>query len=95
MWTVPDFDVDYPVISYLLKYKEVSQSKWKQLKLDVPSASSVVVTGLEEGTEYELRLAAVNSIGIGPFCRMMETCKTLGKYTRFLNANNSPLTKNN
>ena len=59
------------------------ETKWKPHKLDSPSATSVVVTGLEEGTEYELRVAAMNSIGTGPFCQMMGTCRTLGKGTFF------------
>ena len=62
----------------------MSQKNWKRFKLDILSATSVVVTGLEEGTEYELRVAAMNSVGTGPFCQMLEACKTLGKFIFYL-----------
>ena len=79
-WTAPDFDGGYPVTGYRVEYKAVSEINWKQLKLD-KSSTSIVVTGLEEGTEYELRVAAMNSVGAGPFCQLMGACKTLGKST--------------
>ena len=80
-WTSPDFDGGYPVTGYTVEYKEVSKLSWDEHKLDTPSATSVVVTGLEEGTEYEIRVSAVNSIGTGPFFQMLETYKTLGKHS--------------
>ena len=78
-WTAPDFDGGYPVTDYTVEYKEVSEIRWQPLKLDIASATSVMVTGLEEGTRYEVRVAAVNSEGTGTFSQMMEACKTLGK----------------
>ena len=78
-WTAPDFDGGYPVTGYTVEYKEVSKEGWQQLNLDIASATSVMFTSLKEGTEYEVRVAAVNSVGTGPFFQMMEACKTLGK----------------
>ena len=78
-WTAPDFDGGYHVTGYKVEYKEVSKINWQQLNLDIASATFVIVTGLKEGTDYEVRVAAVNSVGAGPFSQMMEACKTLGK----------------
>ena len=83
-WTEPDIDGGYPVTDYTVEYKAVSQLNWNRLRLDIASATSVVVIGLEEGTEYELRVAAMNSVGTGPFLQMLEACKTLGKFTLYL-----------
>ena len=83
-WTEPDFDGGYPVTGYTIEYKEVSEISWNQLKLDKPSNTSFTVKGLDQDTRYELRVAAINSVGVGPFLQILEACKTFGKFTLYL-----------
>ena len=76
-WTQPDFDGGYPALRYIVQYKEVSERNWTPYNSNVLAITSTVVTGLTEGTEYELRVAAVNSVGRGPFMQIKTA--TLGK----------------
>ncbi|XP_051912878.1 neural cell adhesion molecule 2-like isoform X5 [Hippocampus zosterae] len=71
----PDSHGGVPIGYYLVQYKEVGPQDWK----DVRSHSvqtTVVLTGLEPNTTYEVRVAAVNGKGQGEFSHM-ETFQTL------------------
>ena len=64
-WTTPD-DGGSPITGYSLLYREQGVASWTIFSPD-PAASdtSAVMTGLANGTTYEVRLAAVNSLGTG------------------------------
>ncbi|CAK6973710.1 neural cell adhesion molecule 2-like [Scomber scombrus] len=71
----PDSHGGVPISYYLVQYKEVGSQDWR----DVKSHSiqmTVVLTGLEPNTTYEVRVAAVNGKGMGEFSHM-ETFQTL------------------
>ncbi|CAJ1086759.1 neural cell adhesion molecule 2-like isoform X2 [Xyrichtys novacula] len=62
----PDSHGGVPISYYLVQYKEVGSQDWR----DVRSHSvqtTVVLTGLEPNTTYEVRVAAVNGKGQGEF----------------------------
>ncbi|XP_061159920.1 neural cell adhesion molecule 2-like isoform X1 [Syngnathus typhle] len=71
----PDSHGGVPIGYYLVQYKELGPQDWK----DVRSHSvhtTVVLSGLEPNTTYEVRVAAVNEMGQGEFSHM-ETFQTL------------------
>uniref|UniRef100_A0A3Q3JZI6 Neural cell adhesion molecule 2 n=2 Tax=Monopterus albus TaxID=43700 RepID=A0A3Q3JZI6_MONAL len=71
----PDSHGGVPISYYLVQYKEVGSQDWR----DVMSHSvqtTVVLTGLEPNTTYEVRVAAVNGKGQGEFSHT-ETFQTL------------------
>ncbi|KAM9327448.1 LOW QUALITY PROTEIN: neural cell adhesion molecule 2 [Pholidichthys leucotaenia] len=71
----PDSHGGVPISYYLVQYKEVGSQDWR----DVRSHSvqtTVVLTGLEPNTTYEVRVAAVNGKGQGEFSHT-ETFQTL------------------
>ncbi|XP_028997915.1 neural cell adhesion molecule 2-like isoform X1 [Betta splendens] len=71
----PDSHGGVPISYYLVQYKEVGLQDWR----DVRSHSiqtTVVLTGLEPNTTYEVRVAAVNGKGQGEFSHT-ETFQTL------------------
>uniref|UniRef100_A0A3Q2ZT21 Neural cell adhesion molecule 2 n=2 Tax=Kryptolebias marmoratus TaxID=37003 RepID=A0A3Q2ZT21_KRYMA len=71
----PDSHGGVPISYYLVQYKELGSQDWR----DVRSHSvqtTVVLTGLEPNTTYEVRVAAVNGKGQGEFSHT-ETFQTL------------------
>ncbi|KAM9830886.1 neural cell adhesion molecule 2-like isoform 3-T3 [Syngnathus typhle] len=71
----PDSHGGVPIGYYLVQYKELGPQDWK----DVRSHSvhtTVVLSGLEPNTTYEVRVAAVNGKGQGEFSHM-EAFQTL------------------
>ena len=65
-WNAPNSDGGSRIIKYEVQYKESDQSEW----LDRPYvgvASKATITGLVPGTEYQVRIRAVNANGAGPW----------------------------
>lgn len=62
----PDSHGGVPISYYLLQYKEVGSQDWRDVKSHSVQ-TTVVLTGLEPNTTYEVRVAAVNGKGQGEF----------------------------
>jgi hypothetical protein len=65
-WTAPVTDGGSPLTGYAVRvYSGTSTTPSRTLTTD-PSATSLLVTGLTNGTSYRFDVAAVNAIGTGP-----------------------------
>ncbi|XP_031707639.1 neural cell adhesion molecule 2 isoform X6 [Anarrhichthys ocellatus] len=62
----PDSHGGVPISYFLVQYKEVGSQEWKDVKSH-SIQTTVVLTGLEPNTTYEVRVAAVNGKGQGEF----------------------------
>ncbi|KAM6892831.1 neural cell adhesion molecule 2-like [Lycodopsis pacificus] len=62
----PDSDGGLPISHFLVQYKEVGSEEWTDVKSHIMQ-TTVVLTGLEPNTMYEVRVAAVNGKGQGEF----------------------------
>ncbi|TNN35528.1 Neural cell adhesion molecule 2 [Liparis tanakae] len=62
----PDSHGGVPIGFYLVEYKEVGSQEWRDVKSHSVQ-TTVVLTGLEPNTTYEVRVAAVNGKGQGEF----------------------------
>ncbi|KAM6893825.1 neural cell adhesion molecule 2 isoform 2-T2 [Xenentodon cancila] len=71
----PDSHGGVPISYYLVQYKEVGSLDWRDVKSHSVQ-TTVVLTGLEPNTTYEVRVAAVNGKGQGEFSHT-ETFQTL------------------
>ncbi|XP_024917804.1 neural cell adhesion molecule 2 isoform X2 [Cynoglossus semilaevis] len=71
----PDLHGGVPISYYLVQYKELSSPDWRDIKSHSVQ-TTVVLTGLEPNTTYEVRVAAVNGKGQGEFSNL-ETFQTL------------------
>uniref|UniRef100_A0A8C5EJ46 Neural cell adhesion molecule 2 n=1 Tax=Gouania willdenowi TaxID=441366 RepID=A0A8C5EJ46_GOUWI len=71
----PDSHGGVPISYYLVQYKEVGSLDWRDAKSHSVQ-TTVVLTGLEPNTTYEVRIAAVNGKGQGEFSRT-ESFQTL------------------
>lgn len=65
-WQPPASDGGAPITGYHLERRMVGQTLWIKVNKD-PTADLSLKPTLEEGTEYEFRVAAENQAGIGPF----------------------------
>ncbi|XP_038153058.1 neural cell adhesion molecule 2-like isoform X3 [Cyprinodon tularosa] len=71
----PDSHGGVPISYYLVQYRELGSMDWRDVKSHSVQ-TTVVLTGLEPNTTYEVRVAAVNGKGQGEFSHT-ETFQTL------------------
>ena len=64
-WTAPKSEL--PITEYEMEYRTSDMESWiKSTRLSVsPPANSTVLTGLDAGVEYIIRVRAVSEIGAG------------------------------
>ncbi|KAM9816961.1 myosin-binding protein C, fast-type-like [Neosynchiropus ocellatus] len=64
VWDVPKFDGGAPVKGYLMERKKKGSSRWTKLNFDVYESTTYEAKRMIEGVLYEMRVFAVNSIGL-------------------------------
>lgn len=65
-WLAPISDGGGTITDYAVEYKESTSPTWLTFTDGISSSLTATVTGLNNGTEYDFRIAAVNSAGTGP-----------------------------
>lgn len=66
-WTEPASDGGSAITDYVVQYSSDSGSNWNTFSDGTSSSASATVTGLTNDTAYIFRVAAVNSVGTGPY----------------------------
>ena len=61
-WSKPRNDGGTPVVNYVLEKREKGQDKWSSVS-DKVTENELTVRGLQNGKEYEFRVAASNKAG--------------------------------
>ncbi|XP_040031795.2 myosin-binding protein C, fast-type isoform X1 [Gasterosteus aculeatus] len=64
MWDPPVFDGGAPLKGYLMERKKKGSSRWTKLNFDVYESNSYEAKRMIEGVMYEMRVFAINSIGM-------------------------------
>uniref|UniRef100_A0A3Q3D9D6 Myosin binding protein Ca n=1 Tax=Hippocampus comes TaxID=109280 RepID=A0A3Q3D9D6_HIPCM len=64
VWDPPTFDGGVPVKGYLMERKKLGSSRWTKLNFDVYESTTYEAKKMIEGVLYEMRVFAVNGIGI-------------------------------
>lgn len=65
-WTIPDDDGGRPIVDYEISYKRSwGQDEWVTVDDPVSTATTAVVGGLANGSEYWFNVAAKTSMGTG------------------------------
>ncbi|XP_061702428.1 myosin binding protein Ca [Syngnathoides biaculeatus] len=64
IWDPPAFDGGVPVKGYLMERKKIGSSRWTKLNFDVYESTTYEAKKMIEGVLYEMRVFAVNGIGI-------------------------------
>ncbi|XP_069565073.1 myosin binding protein Ca [Brachyistius frenatus] len=63
-WDPPAFDGGVPIKGYLMERKKVGSDRWTKLNFDVYESTTYEAKKMIEGVLYEMRVFAVNGIGI-------------------------------
>ncbi|EMP40985.1 Myosin-binding protein C, cardiac-type [Chelonia mydas] len=63
-WQPPKYDGGQPVLGYILERKKKKSYRWMRLNFDLLKELSYEAKRMIEGVVYEMRLYAVNSIGM-------------------------------
>jgi hypothetical protein len=67
-WNAPSWQGTAPIVNYRVQYSTDGGTTWTTFPRTTPSAeTSIVVTGLTNGTGYIFRVAAVNAVGRGDY----------------------------
>ena len=66
-WAAPASDGGEPISDYDVQFSSNGGSTWQTFAHTASKATSIVVTGLGNGTGYMFRVAARNSVGAGAF----------------------------
>uniref|UniRef100_A0A8C3UVN8 Myosin binding protein C2 n=1 Tax=Catharus ustulatus TaxID=91951 RepID=A0A8C3UVN8_CATUS len=64
VWEPPKFDGGQPVTGYLVERKKKGSMRWMKLNFEVLPALTFESTRMIEGVLYEMRVFAVNAIGV-------------------------------
>uniref|UniRef100_A0A672ZND0 Myosin binding protein C, cardiac n=1 Tax=Sphaeramia orbicularis TaxID=375764 RepID=A0A672ZND0_9TELE len=84
-WDPPAFDGGQPVIGYVLERKKTKSYRWMRLNFDPYPQTTYEAKRMIEGVPYEMRVYAVNSIGMSrhspasqPFVPVAPTSEPIG-----------------
>ncbi|MBL4596536.1 MAG: fibronectin type III domain-containing protein, partial [Robiginitomaculum sp.] len=62
-WTAP-YNGGLPITDYLIEYR-LTSGGWSTFTHDASTSTSITVDGLTNDSEYEFKVSAINSIGVG------------------------------
>ena len=75
-WTAPSNTGGTPITGYSVQYRPGISGNWTNWT-HASTATSATITGLTNGTAYEVRVAAINSVGTGSYITRSETPATI------------------
>jgi hypothetical protein len=70
-WTAPVFDGDATITNYTVRYNAVGSASSTTV-LTGSTSTSYTLTGLPKSTNFEIDVAAVNSVGTGPYSNKVD-----------------------
>ena len=77
-WVAPESDGGAEITNYNIEYRVQGEMKWKKFETkDLVPDTTCPITGLKEDTYYELRVAAENKAGQGPWSDPSVPIKTI------------------
>ncbi|XP_059834515.1 myosin-binding protein C, slow-type isoform X2 [Hypanus sabinus] len=64
MWNPPEYDGSSPILGYIIERKKKQSSRWMRLNFDLCKEMTFEPKNMIEGIPYEVRIFAVNAIGM-------------------------------
>jgi hypothetical protein len=66
-WNAPTIAGTTAVSDYVVQYRTAPSGTWATFTDGISTATTTTITGLADGTTYDIRVAAVNAMGMGPW----------------------------
>jgi titin len=88
-WTAPINNGGASITDYTVEYKTISAISWTTFSHVAGTATSRTVTGLTNGTDYNFRVSAVNSVGTGAVSSTATAPAATGVYYHILGTGQS------
>lgn len=80
-WSAPSSDGGASITDYLVQYKETSSGSWSTFNDGVSATTGATVTSLTNGTQYDFRVYAINSVGQGASSSVVNATPVAGSLT--------------
>ncbi len=80
-WMTPANDGGAAISDYTVEYRKVGELAWTTVTHTASAATSITVTGLNSDSSYHFRVAAVNSVGTGPWSGQESTIAAGGAHS--------------
>ncbi|XP_074427463.1 myosin-binding protein C, fast-type-like, partial [Larus michahellis] len=65
-WDPPKYDGGQPIIGYLVERKKRESRRWMKVNFEAQAGTSLLSARMLEGVRYEMRVLALNAIGLSP-----------------------------
>ncbi len=75
-WNAPENNGGAAITDYIVQYKLTSNNAWTDLSGADNTATSATISNLTNGSEYQFRVAAVNSVGTGDYSSTVSATPT-------------------
>ena len=66
-WKAPEDDGGSPVTDYIIKYKLDDGVNWNTFAHPRSTVTNIKITGVDNAKPYQFKVAAKNSVGVGPY----------------------------
>ncbi len=73
-----------PVTGYRVQWRDPATQQWSTSRQTTVTGVTATVTGLTNGVAYQFRVAAVNSVGVGPWSNVETATPTAPAATAFI-----------
>ncbi|XP_072254186.1 myosin-binding protein C, fast-type-like, partial [Pyxicephalus adspersus] len=79
VWDPPKYDGGQPILGYLIERKKKGSQRWMKMNFELYTDTAYQSTNMIEGVLYEVRVFAVNSIGISQEANTTNPFMPIGK----------------
>ena len=77
LWDPPKFDGGSPIVAYVVEKRETDRTTWVKAGQVAADVTAFKATGLFEGSDYFIRVFAVNKIGASKEAALLsQPCRT-------------------
>ena len=83
-WSEPEHDGGSEITGYVIEQKDASKRSWQRIgEVEATEKKLFNAIGLQEGQQYNFRIAAENSVGVGEFAEMFQSVLAKCQYGLF------------
>uniref|UniRef100_A0A8C9RLR6 Titin-like n=1 Tax=Scleropages formosus TaxID=113540 RepID=A0A8C9RLR6_SCLFO len=78
-WTTPVFSGGMEITGYIIEMCKVNSQEWQKINVENCTKTKYTATGLDSNEEYKFRVCAVNGVGKGEACEILEPVRTVDR----------------